>query len=57
MNRLSSIDLALDPVYLLLKDLILLGACLATCAEALRAARARHRAVPPASEVPAARVA
>jgi uncharacterized membrane protein YkgB len=43
----------------LAKDLILLGACLATCSEALRAARARRagRDATPASGIHASRVA
>jgi uncharacterized membrane protein YkgB len=43
----------------LMKDVVLLGACLATCAEALKAARARSvgRAQRPASGIPAPRIA
>lgn len=63
LSFLLSTPGALAPTHpangFLVKDVVLLGACLATCAEALRAARARRgaRAATAVPGMPAARVA
>jgi uncharacterized membrane protein YkgB len=63
LSFLFSTPGALSPTHpangFLLKDIVLLGACIATAAEALRAARARSaaRAERPMSGIPATRVA
>jgi len=63
LSFLLSTPGALAPTHpangFLVKDVVLLGACLATCSEALRSARARHRGrgEAPVSGVPATRAA